>query len=75
MSNGKDKVYRGRKFMLTGASLALTFGALFAGKISGGEAVALIPLTLGIFTGGNVASKYASNGTVGSATIGKQSSE
>ena len=70
MSNGNDSIYRGRKFALTGASLLLTFAALFVGKISGGEAVALIPLILGIFTGGNVASKYASNGAVGSSTIG-----
>lgn len=70
MSNGNDKVYRGRKFALAGGSLLLTFAALFLGKISGGEAVALVPLILGIFTGGNVAAKYASNGSVGSATIG-----
>lgn len=70
MSNGNDKVYSGRKFALTSVALLLTFGALFAGKISGGETVALVPLILGIFTGGNVASKYAANGTVGSSTIG-----
>ncbi len=70
MSNGKDSTYRGRKFVLTGGSLLLTFIALFVGKISGGEAVALIPLILGIFTGGNVAAKYATKTTVGSANIG-----
>ena len=59
MSNGNDSMYRGRKFALTAASLFLTFAALFAGKISGGETVALVPLILGIFTGGNVATKFA----------------
>jgi len=62
MSNGGDKLYRGRKFLLTAASLLGVFGALFAGKLSGGEVVALVPLILGIFTGGNVAAKYAGNG-------------
>lgn len=72
MSSKGDTVYRGRKFVLTGGSLLLTFIALFVGKISGGEAVALIPLILGIFTGGNVAAKYAANGKVGSARIGAE---
>lgn len=69
MSNGNDSTYRGRKFALTGVALILTFAALFTGKISGGETVALVPLILGIFTGGNVAAKYAANGAVGSAEL------
>ena len=59
MSNGNDSTFRSRKFILTGASLLLTFVALFAGKISGGEIVALVPLILGIFTGGNIAAKFS----------------
>ena len=47
-----------RKFLLTAGSLILAFGALFAGKISGGEAVILIPAILTIFTGGNVVAKH-----------------
>ncbi len=62
MSNGQDSMYRGRKFALTVAALLLSFAALFAGKISGGEIVALVPLILGIFTGGNVATKFAGGG-------------
>ena len=62
MSNGNDKLYRGRKFLLAAGSLALTFAALFAGKISGSETVALVPLIIGIFTGGNVAAEYVGNG-------------
>jgi hypothetical protein len=62
MSNGNNKVYSGRKFVLTMVALVFTFAGLFLDKISGGEAVALVPLILGIFTGGNVASKYVGNG-------------
>lgn len=69
MSNGHDKTYRGRKFILTAGSLVATFAALFAGKISGGEAVALVPLILGIFTGGNVAAKFSANGATGEAKV------
>lgn len=71
MSNGGDKVYRGRKFALTGGCLLLEFVALFADKISGAEAVALVPLTLAIFTGGNVAAKYAANGKTAETKVGQ----
>jgi hypothetical protein len=49
-----------RKFLLTAAALAATFVALFAGKLSGAETVALVPLIIGIFTGGNVVAKHKS---------------
>lgn len=55
MNNGKWKT---RKFVLTSAALACTFLALFLGKLSGGETVALVPLILGVFTGGNVVAKH-----------------
>jgi len=54
-----DSTWKTRKFILTLLSLGATFGALFAGKLSGSEVVALVPLLMGIFTGGNVWSKYA----------------
>lgn len=47
-----------RKFLLAAASLALTFIALFAGKLTGGEAVILIPAILTIFAGANVTAKH-----------------
>ena len=53
--NGK---LQSRKFILTAGSLTLTFVALFASKITGGEAVILIPAILTVFTGGNVVAKH-----------------
>jgi hypothetical protein len=53
--NGK---LQSRKFILTAASLTATFAALFAGKLTGSECVALVPLIIGIFTGGNVVAKH-----------------
>lgn len=47
-----------RKFLLTAVSLALTFLALFVGKLTGGEAVILIPAILTIFAGANVTAKH-----------------
>lgn len=53
--NGK---LQSRKFLITSGSLLLTFAALFVGKITGGEAVILIPAILTVFTGGNVVAKH-----------------
>lgn len=58
MANGNGTKLNSRKFLLTAGSLLATFAALFAGKISGAECVALVPLIIGIFTGGNVAAKH-----------------
>ena len=47
-----------RKFLMTSLVILLTFGALFAGKFSGDQAVTLLTIALGIFVGGNVAAKH-----------------
>ena len=47
-----------RKFVITSAAMALTFLALFVGKLSGDQAVTLVTLQLGIFVGGNVVAKH-----------------
>ena len=47
-----------RKFLLTAACLLMTYAALFFGKLTGSEVVALVPLIIGIFTGGNVVAKH-----------------
>ena len=47
-----------RKFLLAASSLALTFIALFAGKLTGGETVLLITSILTIFAGANVTAKH-----------------
>lgn len=49
-----------RKFLLTAACLLLTYSALFAGKLSGGETVSLVSMLVGIFAAGNVAAKHKS---------------
>jgi len=51
-----------RKFILTSFSLVTTFVALFLDKISGGELVALVPLILGVYTGGNVIARNIDSG-------------
>ena len=53
--NGKFKT---RKFMLTAATLLLTYGALFFGKLTGDQVVSLGPWLIGIFAGANVAAKH-----------------
>ena len=55
MQNGKFKT---RKFTLTAVTLALTFIALFAGKLTGEQVVTLVPWLIGIFAAGNVAAKH-----------------
>ena len=69
MSNGHDLLYRDRKYKITIGTLILVFIGLFTGKFSGAECVALIPLILGIFTGGNVWAKYAANGKVAETKV------
>ena len=53
--NGKFKT---RKFVLTAVTLLLTYVALFAGKLTGDQAVTLVPWLIGIFAGANVAAKH-----------------
>lgn len=55
MNNGKFKT---RKFVLTVATLVLTYIALFAGKLTGEQVVTLVPWLIGIFAAGNVAAKH-----------------
>jgi len=57
MSNGTGK-FKTRKFMLTAATLFLTYVALFAGKLTGDQVVSLVPWLIGIFAGANVAAKH-----------------
>ncbi len=47
-----------RKFLLTVGVLLGVFVALFTSKLTGGEAVILIPAVLAIFVGGNVTAKH-----------------
>lgn len=49
----------GRKFVLTATTLALLFVALFVGKMEGESFVAALAMVIGIYTGGNVGSKFA----------------
>ncbi len=56
--NDIAKNFSQRKFFLTSVTLAVTFIALFAGKLTGAETVSLATIALGIFTGGNVAAKH-----------------
>jgi len=51
----------GRKFVLSTVSTALLFLALFLGKLEGESFVAALALVVGIYTGGNVSSKFAYN--------------
>ncbi len=58
MSNGNGSKLTTRKFLLTASVLFGVFVALFMGKLTGGEAVILIPAILVIFVGGNVTAKH-----------------
>ena len=51
----------GRKFVLSAISTALLFLALFLNKLEGESFVAALALVVGIYTGGNVGSKFAYN--------------
>jgi len=54
----ENNTWKTRKFVLTATALILSYAALFADKLSGAEMVALVPMILGIFTGGNVVAKH-----------------
>lgn len=57
MNNGNGK-FKTRKFLLTAATLLLTYVALFAGKLTGDQVVTLVPWLIGIFAGANVVAKH-----------------
>jgi len=58
MNNGNGAKLTTRKFLMTSAAMAVTFLALFVGKLTGDQTVTLVTLELGIFVGGNVVAKH-----------------